>query len=101
MIGLRLYIIPVIGHWIGPKDSRVRLFPYFPTGYCSENTILGWKSVPAMRVAMAIRSLWPWKTFTWRARETSGRFTVRPLRMRAAVGSSAVTEGSWGRSWRG
>ena len=70
-------------------------------GVVLQRTILGWNRVPAMRVAMAIRSRWPVKTLTWRARETSGRLMVRPLRMRAAVGSSAVTQGNWGRSFRG
>src|SRR5271156_362684 len=43
-------------------------------------TSLAWKRVPATRVAMAIRSLWPQNTLTWRAFENSGRLTVRPLR---------------------
>src|SRR5271169_1251442 len=64
-------------------------------------TILGWKRVPATRVAMASSSLWPLKTLTCGARESSGRFTVRPLRMRAALGSSAVTDGSCGSNLRG
>src|ERR1700680_1861235 len=75
--------------------------PHMSTGYSVTKTILGWKRVPAMRVAMAISSLCPEKTLTWRARESSGRLTERPLRMRAAVASSAVTEGNWGKSWRG
>ena len=50
---------------------------------------------------MAMRSRWPLKTFTWRARESSGRLTVRPLRMRATAASSAVTQGKLGRSLRG
>ena len=35
------------------------------------------------------------------ARDISGRLTERPWRMRAAVDSSAVTDGRCGRSWRG
>ena len=62
--------------------------------YSDGKTILGWNRVPATRVAMASNSLWPAKTLTWRARESSGRLMGRPLRMRAAVGSSAVTEGN-------
>src|SRR5580658_9173850 len=72
-----------------------------PPGDVSQRTILGWNRVPATRVAMAIRSRWPAKTLTWRAREKSGRLMVRPLRIRAAVGSSAVTEGKLGSSLRG
>jgi hypothetical protein len=64
------------------------------TGYSEGKTILGWKRVPATRVAMASRSFWLAKTLTWRARESSGRLTGRPLRMRAAEASSAVTEGN-------
>src|ERR1700728_316510 len=71
------------------------LFPHTGSAnYSDGNTILGWNNVPATRVAMAIRSRCPWKTLTWRARESSGRLTGRPLRMRAAVASSAVTEGN-------
>src|SRR6202171_5066006 len=65
------------------------------------NTIRGWKSVPAIRVAMAIRSLWPQKTFTWGARDISGRFTARPLRMRAALSSLAVMLGNCGTNFLG
>src|SRR5712691_11353835 len=36
------------------------------------STILGWNSVPATRVTIAISSLCPWNTFTWRARESHG-----------------------------
>src|ERR1700722_15679009 len=64
-------------------------------------TILGWKSVPATRVAIAIRSLCPQNTLTSRACESSGRFTGLPLRMRAVVASSAVTDGMCGRRRRG
>ena len=69
-------------------------FLYMSWGYSAGKTILGWKRVPATRVAMASSSLCPAKTLTWRARESSGRLMGRPLRMRAAVGSSAVTEGN-------
>src|SRR5215470_2465407 len=58
-----------------------------------DSTILGWNSVPATLVAMARSSLWLLKTLTCRARESSGRFTLRPVRMRVLVASSAVTEG--------
>ncbi len=34
-------------------------------------------------MAIAISSLCPVKTFTWRARDSSGKLTVRPLRIRA------------------
>src|ERR1700722_8035053 len=64
-------------------------------------TMFGWNSVPATRVAIAIRSLWPQNTLTSRARESSGRFTDLPLRIRATVASSAVTAGMCGRSNRG
>ena len=57
------------------------------------STILAWNSVPATRVAIAISSLCPVKTFTIRDWESSGRFTGRPVRMRAAISSFAVTEG--------
>src|ERR1700741_3720305 len=43
------------------------------------NTIPGWKSVPEMRVAMAMRARCPQKTFTWGALDISGKFTARPL----------------------
>ena len=61
------------------------------------NTILGWNSVPATRVATAISSLCPLNTFTCCALENSGRFTVRPLRMCAAISSLAVTDGKRGK----
>src|SRR2546423_14094125 len=65
-------------------------------------TIFGWNRGPATRVAMAIRSRWPVKTLIWRARERSGRLMVRPLRMRAAVASSAGEGGRCGRElWGG
>jgi len=65
------------------------------------NTIFGWNNVPATRVAIAISSFWPAKTLTCRARESSGRLTVPPLRIRLEVGSSAVTEGICGSNLRG
>src|SRR5579871_1007531 len=86
--GGRLYRIPVIGHCICSAQLRAA------TAESLTNTILGWNSVPATRVAMASNSLCPQKTLTWRARESSGKFTGRPLRMRAAPASSVVTAGS-------
>src|SRR5580700_2223140 len=83
------------------KATEKSVRPVWDAVYSLGKTILGWKRVPARRVAMARRLACPAKTFTWRARETSGRLAGRPLRMRAAVGSSAVTEGNCGRSWRG
>src|SRR5271154_2129034 len=93
---------------IGPLARRIAEggCPYMSFSTRAEviqrgKTILGWNRLPAMRVAMARRVVCPEKTLTWRARETSGRLMGRPLRMRAAVGSSAVTEGNCGKSWRG
>jgi hypothetical protein len=89
-------------YWGRDEGSMVeKRISHIGGDYSGGKTILGWNKVPATRVAMAMRSLWPWKTLTWRARESSGRLTGRPVRMRAAVGSSAVTEGNCGRSWRG
>ena len=76
------------------QTQQQRGGPTAPYVSSEGKTILGWNNVPATRVAMAISSLCPAKTFTCRARESSGRLTGRPLRMRAAVGSSAVTDGS-------
>lgn len=57
-------IIPVIGHYIyyWPRtDSKTRLRPrvFRPDDDHAENTMLGWNNVPAILVAMAIRSRWP------------------------------------------
>jgi hypothetical protein len=78
---------------------------FLPLAMCSvvspARTILAWNNVPATRVAMAISSLWPVKTFTVLAWESSGKFTGRPVRMRAAISSLAVMHGNCGRSLRG
>src|SRR5579864_2281242 len=95
---LLAYIIPVIGHY--QRDGTRFPGDGAPSGH-PHRTIFGWKRVPATRVAIAIRSRWPRKTFTWRARESSGRLTLRPLRISAAVDSSALTQGNCGRSLRG